>query len=204
MLSAFEEGVRAAGGKWRMVRPHELNIKPCTGCLRCNVLKRCSLSGDDWQGVADGIREADVLVFAAPVYFHHVPGPLKTLLDRFRSFLHVRITDTGLVHTPWEPWTKNLVLLLSMGSPDPGEAGPVVDLFRFMTEVMGKGNRLHTLLGTGLAMGGQVEKDQEELRLLYEKLSLPSDRAAGDAARNIDLLDAARALGSSLAQGQTS
>ena len=198
MLRHFEAGAGIHEPFIEQVLPHELDLKYCTGCLRCNLLKTCSQKGDDWEKLSRKILAADVLVFATPIYFHHLPSPIKKMIDRFRSFVHVRITETGLEHTPLEEWNKDFVLLLCMGSSDESEAGPVIELFRFMTNMLGQGNRLHVIKATRLAVNNQLEKTREELESLYEKLELPLYLAERDCIRNRSILAACSGLGETL------
>jgi FMN-dependent NADH-azoreductase len=148
--------------------------------------------------LSEKILAADVLVFAAPIYFHHVPGPLKIILDRFRSFMHVRIIETGLVHTPWHEWKKHFVLLLAMGEPSGEDARPVVELFEYITGVLGADNRLSVIAATGLAQAGQISMDAAQLRNAYGKLGLDPDRADKDYVRNQAFLTGAYELGNSM------
>lgn len=198
LLEKFIEGANENKAEVEVLHPQKLNLEYCTGCLRCNILRRCSIRDDDWPEVSSKILNADVLVFAAPVYFHHVPAPMKAMLDRFRSFINVQITETGLIHTPWATWNKDFVLILSLGSSDPADAEPVIDLFRFMTSILGEGNRLHILTATRLAVVKQIIKTEEELRELYQKMRLPPELAASDFLRNQELLEECRKLGSEL------
>jgi len=198
LLGKFLEGASEKLAEIEVLYPQKLNLEYCTGCLRCNLLRRCSISGDDWAEVSEKILDADVLVFAAPVYFHHVPAPMKAMLDRFRSFIHVQITESGLKHTPWHAWNKDFVLILPMGSSDPGDAGPVIDLFRFMTSILGENNRLHVITATRLAVIKQIVKSEEELRTLYGKMNLPDRLITGDFERNKELMEACRKLGQEL------
>ena len=94
LLEHFLEGTSLSPDNFEVIEPHALHLDHCHGCLRCNVLRRCSISGDDWEQISGKILDADVLVFASPIYFHHLPGPVKILLDRFRSFNHVQITES--------------------------------------------------------------------------------------------------------------
>ena len=201
LLARFAEGTARNGIGTEVLHPHTINLKPCTGCLRCNVLKSCSIRDDDWSWLSRKILAARVLVFASPVYFHHLPSPLKAVIDRFRSFIHVAVTEEGLEHTPWESWSKEFVLILSMGSSDDRDAAPVVELFRFMTGILGPENRLHTILGTRLAVTRQVVRNREDLAALYEKMQLPPHLVALDHARNEKLLDECEQLGASLSAG---
>jgi NAD(P)H-dependent FMN reductase len=200
LLSEFFRGAREAGARAEELRAEELNLKYCRGCLRCNVLKRCSLTNDDWPELSAKILAADVLVFASPVYFHHLSAPLKKILDRFRSFIHVQITAEGLRHTPWQPWNKQLVLLLSLGSSRDDDARPIRDLFDFLAGVLGPGTAVSPIAGTRLAVANQVAMDAEELRALYPKIGLPETLAEEDYQRNRALLQKCYELGRDLAQ----
>lgn len=176
----------------------DINIKYCTGCLRCNLIKRCSIADDDWPDLSRKILEADVLVFASPVYFHYTTAALKKIIDRFRSFVHVQITETGLIHTPWQEWNKDFVLLLSMGSSNDSDAQPIIDLFDYMKNVLGNNNRLHVIKATRLAVIKQVIKSENELAELYQKLNIPQNLAKDDFVRNKDILNRVLKLGEKL------
>jgi putative NADPH-quinone reductase len=198
MLSELLRGARRSGASVAVYNTVDLHLRDCRGCLRCNVIKRCSLRGDDWPLISAAILQADVLVFAAPVYFHHLPASMKRLLDRFRSFLHVQITEDGLRHTPWQTWNKRLALLMCMGSPDETEARPACELFAHVTRMLGSGTTLQTILATRLALSGQIRMSEHELLHVYEKLHISAEYVPGDAARNRELLAACYRCGSDL------
>lgn len=202
LAAEFAKGCRALGAEVEEFVAKDMNISCCTGCLRCNIIKRCSIQNDDWSLLAEKISAADVLVFATPVYFHHVTAPLKKVLDRFRSFIHVRITESGLVHTPWQEWKKKFVLITSMGSPDKAESKPIRELMEFMCEVMGTENSLTVIEGTRLAVPGQILKTQEELETLYAKMELPVSLAGGDYIKNQELLERCFGEGVSVSSNQ--
>jgi len=195
LLRAFIQGASEKGADVSEYVTHDLDIRFCSGCLRCNLLKRCSISDDDWPELSDKILESDILVFASPIYFHHVTASLKRVVDRFRSFVHVQITENGLDHTPWLEWKKDFVVILSMGSPDSAEAKPVVDLFQFICSILGPQNRLHVLSGTRLAVLKQVDMDRDALERLYRKLNIHGDLAIDDYHRNQELLERCYHLG---------
>ena len=188
MLNEFSRGVRDAGFDYDLVHVKDLNIKSCRGCLRCNLIKRCSLKGADWKNLSKKILAADVIVFSSPVYFHHITGDLKKVLDRFRSFVNVRLNDGGLVHTPWQIWNKKIVLLMSQGSLDEADAKPAKDLFEFVTTILGKGNSFKFILGKCLVVTGQLKINESELKELYLKLKIPFKRLESDLLSNTSLL----------------
>ncbi len=188
LLQHFVNGAKNNTEDIEQVQAKDIDIKYCNGCLRCNLIKRCSIRDDDWEDLSQKIDEADVLVFASPIYFHYLTAPLKNIIDRFRSFVHVQITETGLIHTPFKEWNKDFVLLLSMGTSDDKDAQPVIDLFEYMKEVLGEKNRLHVIKATRLAVIKQVQKTEEELKELYPKLKLDESLAEADFIKNQEIL----------------
>lgn len=200
LLKELLGGANEAGAHTEEIIATEANIAHCRGCLRCNMLQNCVIRDDDWQELHQKIIQSDALIFASPIYFHHLTAPLKKIIDRFRSFIHVQITENGLIHTPWQKWQKQFVLLLCLGSPQTADAQPVIHLFEFMTNVLGSDNQLYYLIGTRLAVVHQAKMTLEELRALYPKLKLPLHLAEQDYHRNQALLkrcyEAGRELGS--------
>jgi NAD(P)H-dependent FMN reductase len=198
LLEHFLNGSKEQTSAVEEITVRDINLEYCRGCLRCNLLQRCSVTDDEWSGISAKILDADVLVFASPVYFHHVSAPLKKLIDRFRSFIHVQITESGLKHTPWHKWNKDFVLIMCMGSSDASDARPAIELFEFMTSVLGGDNKLHVITATRLAVVKQVIKTEEELRVYYPKLNLPADIAGEDFRKNQEVLKRCYDLGKAL------
>lgn len=195
LIEHFLNGAKSNTDQIEHVIAKDLKIEYCNGCLRCNLIKRCSITGDDWANLSQKIAEADILVFASPIYFHYVTAPLKKIIDRFRSFVHVQITEQSVKHTPWQKWNKDFVLLLSMGSSDDSDAQPVIDLFEYMKDVMGEENRLHAIKATRLAVIRQITKNEIELNQLYKKLGIPEHLAKTDVDKNQNILKECYDLG---------
>jgi len=202
LIENFRQGALKYTDFIEEINPYNINLEYCTGCLRCNLLKRCSISKDEWTDLSKKIMDADVLVFGSPVYFHHVTAPLKKIIDRFRSFVKVQITETGLIHTPHNIWNKEFVLILSMGSPDTADAKPIVELFNYITEILGKENRLHVIEATRLGVVKQIDKTLEELENLYEKMEIPVHLSKNDFFKNILLKEKCFKLGEKLSNKQ--
>lgn len=59
----------------------ELNFGFCIGCLACQNTGKCVLN-DDISKIIDIVKNADILVFATPIYYYAMSGQLKTFLDR--------------------------------------------------------------------------------------------------------------------------
>lgn len=188
LLNELIRGAREVGAHIDEIIAQEVNLKFCRGCLRCNILRHCSIRNDDWTELSQRILDANAVVFASPIYFHHLTAPLKKILDRFRSFIHVQTTEHGLKHTPWHQWHKQFVLLLCLGSSATDDAQPVIDLFQFIAKELGSENKLSSIIGTRLAIVNQIKMSKEELTMLYPKLKLPPHLVDQDYQRNQLLL----------------
>ena len=87
MATAF---IKAAGEKGHRVKRFdvaEMSIGGCRACEDCfKTGKACSVD-DDFNGMAPDIEEADVVVFAMPVYWYSIPAQIKAVIDRLNCFV---------------------------------------------------------------------------------------------------------------------
>ena len=81
LASIFAKGAQEAGNQVETVYLRENQYGFCKGCLACQKLGHCVIK-DDAVEIAAKMHDADVLVFATPVYYYSVSGQLKTMLDR--------------------------------------------------------------------------------------------------------------------------
>lgn len=81
LAAAFARGAAEAGNRVDTVYLREKQYGFCKGCLACQRTGQYVLR-DDAVEIAARMHDADVLVFATPVYYYSVCGQLKTLLDR--------------------------------------------------------------------------------------------------------------------------
>lgn len=64
---------------------YELEVHPCTGCGFCSREFGCIF--DDAMNELYGIlQHSRVLIIASPLYFSHLPSPLKAVIDRCQVF----------------------------------------------------------------------------------------------------------------------
>lgn len=87
ILNPFLEGMKEAGAEVDLFYTGKLNIKPCA-CesvpeFECWIKKpgECPID-DDMKLLYPKIEEADVFVFASPVYVDFVNGSMKNVIDR--------------------------------------------------------------------------------------------------------------------------
>ena len=99
-------GAQDAGHAVEHISLKGKEIKYCIGCLSCMKTQRC-VQKDDAAGIAKKVKQADVLVFATPIYYYEMSGQMKTLLDRMNplygtdySFRRVYLLSTAADSAP--------------------------------------------------------------------------------------------------------
>ena len=109
MVNAFEEGAESAGHKVYVVDVCKKKIAGCLACEYCHTKGngQC-VQKDDMQQVYDLLDDAEMLVIAAPIYYHGLSGQMKCTIDRFYAKLY-----------PNKPEKLSKVsMFLSSGDPD--------------------------------------------------------------------------------------
>lgn len=81
LADEFIKGAAEAGHETEKICLYDKRIKFCKGCLTCQHTGKCMIY-DDAVEIVEQMRQADVVVFATPVYFYEMTGQMKTLLDR--------------------------------------------------------------------------------------------------------------------------
>lgn len=81
LAKKFAEGASASGNEVKVITVQEVDLKFCTGCLYCQSHDKCVLN-DGMNALYSEFENADILVFATPVYYYSISGQLKTFLDR--------------------------------------------------------------------------------------------------------------------------
>ena len=77
---------------------NELNISPCQGCLSCATSKNheCQIK-DDMQNIYSAYHDADLVVFATPMYWGYMSAQLKIVMDRMEALAWEYFYDKTLV-----------------------------------------------------------------------------------------------------------
>ncbi len=78
----------AVGRESEFVKLSDINIRPCMACKKCVPDNICKVE-DDFQGLAEKIKSAKVLIFGAYTPYGQIDGFTKALLERFWSLRHV-------------------------------------------------------------------------------------------------------------------
>lgn len=81
LADEFIRGAKEVGNRVEKVCLYDKTIGFCKGCLACLKTHRC-VTHDGADEIAQKMRDADVLVFATPIYYYEMCGQMKTMLDR--------------------------------------------------------------------------------------------------------------------------
>lgn len=81
MAKEAEKGAKEAGHSVEFVTLKNKTINFCKGCLACQKLGHCVID-DDANEITEKIKNADVIIWATPVYYYEMSGQMKTLIDR--------------------------------------------------------------------------------------------------------------------------
>ena len=86
MAQAFIQAAEAKGHTVTRFDAAMMKIGGCHACETCfKTGKACSFD-DDFNRIAPAVQEADVVVFAMPVYWYSIPSQIKGVIDRLYSF----------------------------------------------------------------------------------------------------------------------
>ena len=65
---------------------NDLEITPCQGCLACTKPPyKCAITDDDMVKVYDAFIDADIVVWATPMYWGYMTAQLKLIMDRMEA-----------------------------------------------------------------------------------------------------------------------
>ncbi|MCJ7700569.1 MAG: flavodoxin family protein [Anaerolineales bacterium] len=77
---------------------NELTISPCQGCLSCETSEdhTCAIL-DDMQDIYAAFIQADLIVFATPMYWGYLTAQLKTAVDRMEALAWTHFRDKTFI-----------------------------------------------------------------------------------------------------------
>ena len=115
------EGARKAGHEVTVIDIGRMRIEPCRGCEACLQPKsKGCVVRDDMQSLYPLVREADVIIYASPVYWFNMGGQIKQFIDRCFS-----VAVLPGYQEPGPFAAKKLGAVLAYGGEDPFDSGCV-------------------------------------------------------------------------------
>jgi len=109
MIKAFNDGASEAGHHVVVDNVARMNINGCMACEYCHTKGNGNcIRQDDMQTVYAHLKDADMLVIAAPIYYHGLSGQMKCCIDRFYAAAYPNKPEK----------LKKIAMFLSSGDPD--------------------------------------------------------------------------------------
>ena len=84
LSDAFQTGAKEAGHFVEKVSLLQTEVKGCLGCNACRYEKPC-IQKDGFHELVPKIKQADLIVFASPLYFWTISSKMKAFIERFYS-----------------------------------------------------------------------------------------------------------------------
>ncbi|MEM0358494.1 MAG: flavodoxin family protein [Candidatus Hadarchaeales archaeon] len=189
LLKPFLEGMREEGAEVELFYVNRLKIKPCNGRFTCwtKTPGRC-VHEDDMTFLYPKLAEAEVWVFAFPIYVDGMPGPLKTMVDRLlpllKPFFELR---EGHCRHPLREGVKGgkVVMVATCGFWEKDNFHPALEHVKAMCRNAGRefagallrphGGGLRLLLKLGLPLDDLFEACREAGRRLVREGKIPEE-----------------------------
>ena len=160
ILNPFLEGMKDAGAEVELFYTRKLEVKPCLGCFDCwlKTPGRC-IQSDDMDWLLPKMNEADIWVFATPLYVDGVTGPLKGLMDRLLPSIQpiIEIRKGRCRHPRREGEGGKLVLVSNCGFWEMENFDPLLVHMKALCE-----NASRDFAGALLRPHGEALKDMAE------------------------------------------
>jgi multimeric flavodoxin WrbA len=153
LSDAFIKGATTAGHKVYRFNLGEMNIHPCIGCLSGGQDKEnpCTQK-DDMGKIYPAYKEAEILVFASPLYCWSFTAQMKAVIDRLYAVTEA-MSDGNDYHTPH----KDCLLMIAAEGSFEENFKPIVDYYKNLLNFLGWTDK-GILLAGGVLRAGDIEK----------------------------------------------
>ena len=102
LCDEFQKGASQNENKTERINLREIKFNYCLACRDCYNFGNC-VQNDDMNKIYPKIKNADVLVFATPIYYGEMSGQLKTFFDRlYPLFTSIGKKEIYLIATCYE------------------------------------------------------------------------------------------------------
>ncbi len=126
LADAFIAGARQAGHTTVKYTTSDKSIKGCIDCQTCFKTGTACSVPDDFNELAPLLEQADMVVFATPMYWFSFPAQLKAAIDKFYSYF---ISQKTLR-------IKECALLVSGGANDETKFEGIVKSYKLIAEFL--------------------------------------------------------------------
>lgn len=146
LVDNFIKGVEEAGHSVVRFDSAFKNVHPCVACNKCGMNGQCVFN-DDFEFVRNNIVDADVVVFASPMYYFGISAQIKAVIDRFYAI-------NGQIHVP-----KKAVLIMTYADTSAKEAQPIINHYETLLNYLGWSDA-GKIIASGVRTEGDVNHTQ--------------------------------------------
>jgi multimeric flavodoxin WrbA len=167
------EGAQHSGATTRKIYLDDWRIRPIGEVCDNTRERKDPRDDDDFPKVLDALLEADLIVFATPVYWAGVSAQLKCFIDRLSSYFRRRPYSERLAG-------KGYVVVTAFGREDPDHGKWVTDPLKLCVDVL-NGRYLGDVT-VSVYRKGEIREMPEALKSAYE-LGMKAVEELSDARR---------------------
>ena len=154
------EGIKSSGAESESFVIHEMNIKPCRACDKCQeAIEKYCVINDDMQMLYPKLIQAHALVIAGPVYWFTVSAQTKLFIDRLYGL------DTPNEH---KLKGKKIGIIMTYGDPDPFSSGAVNALRTFQDAFNYIGAHIVDMVYGSAMDAGEISANKEAMEKAFE------------------------------------
>lgn len=155
LADSFAKGAREAGHDVEKINLRGKDIQFCTACLVCQDTFKCVLK-DSVEPILESMQQAEVLVFATPIYFYGMTGQMKTMLDRTNPLY------------PAEYNFRDIYLLAASADANESAMDGALKGIEGWISCFPKTRLAGKLIGAGVDQLGEISKLPDKLQAAYE------------------------------------
>jgi putative NADPH-quinone reductase len=185
LLLPILEGAREADADVEELYMNDLAVHPCSGCFSCwgPTAGECVIE-DDMPLVLQKVLEADIVIWAFPLYCYGMPAQLQAVQERMLPLVMPQLVRSGDAYGHPSRYPKSRtkwVVLCNCGFPERKHFDPIVMKFRQLAGaasrrdpvefiLMPAGELLRTVEDDPAAVG-PLEELRDELRQAGHQLA---------------------------------
>lgn len=125
MAAQFIKGAKEVGHEVYRFDCAKHKISGCVACNVCGMDGKCVLR-DDFDELRPKLLEADMVVFATPMYYFGFSSQLKAVIDRFYA-----------INGSIKGASKQSAFLMAYADTNPKEAEPMIMHYKTLIEYLG-------------------------------------------------------------------
>jgi len=171
LIEKIFEGAKKTGADCDEVSLAELKINICKGCGVCNtekhLLKCIYEEKDDVAMIFDKMREADIIIYATPIYVFNMSGLMKVFIDRINATgnsKEFKLSESGLFfhHISKDIYSKPFVTLICHDNFENEMSKSVTSYFRTFSKFMDAPQVGTIIRRSGKLTGHGKDKEKEK------------------------------------------